>query len=57
MTEIDISAEMSILPGGCVEIVPRYDGGYMIISQKSNLLDVYRMVQKEKFIDLEIIHL
>jgi hypothetical protein len=57
MTEMDISAQTCLLPGGTVEIVPRYDGGYMIISQKFNPLDVYRMVKKEKFIDLEIIHL
>ena len=56
MTELDISEQKKILPG-VVQIVPRYDGGYMLITQKSNPLNIYRLLKKEVFLDLEIIHL
>ena len=55
MTEIDIS-EQSKNIRGIVQIVPRYDGGYMIISRITNPLDIYRVLKKEAFIDLKIIH-
>ena len=56
MTELDISKQKSAVIGGSIQVVPRYNGAYLIVSKPSHNLDLYRVLKKRGFIDLVIIH-
>ncbi len=55
MTELDVSKQKSTVIGGNIQVVPRYNGAYLIVSKPVHNLDLYRVLNKRGFIDLEII--
>jgi hypothetical protein len=54
MTEVDVT-QLTNVVSGKIEFVSRYNGGYIIIAQNEASLDTTKILNREKFIDLEII--
>ncbi len=54
MKEVDVT-QLTKVVSGKIEFVSRYNGGYIIISKNEASLDTTKILNREKFIDLEII--